>query len=75
MRSSKKSRKLSNRNARLIDDLLKEVAGKLKGNLNKATVADLIRLMELQKDVEEEQPREITVQWVEPSEEEHVSEE
>ena len=32
----------------------------------KATLGDYIRLVQLQKDLKDEQPKEITVTWVEP---------
>lgn len=54
--------------AALIDEILKRVEERLKGNDFKATVGDFIRLLEIRKALEEERPREITVRWVEPSE-------
>jgi hypothetical protein len=38
-----------------------------KGDV-KATVADYIRLVQLQKELEEDEPAEIKVTWVEPAE-------
>jgi len=46
------------------------VERKLGGEDVKATLADYIRLMQLQKELEEEEPRDITVTWVEPKSEE-----
>jgi hypothetical protein len=36
----------------------------------KATLGDYIRLVQLQKELEEEEPRDITVTWVEPEQKE-----
>ena len=36
----------------------------------KATLGDYIRLMQLQTELEEEEPKDITVTWVEPNSEE-----
>ncbi len=46
--------------------LLKNVERKLGGEDAKATLGDYIRLMQLQKELEEDEPRDITVTWVEP---------
>ena len=39
----------------------------------KATVADLIRLLQLDQELSEKKPKEIRVKWVEPGEEESAS--
>ena len=31
----------------------------------KASIGDVIRLLQLQKELEQEEPREITIQWIE----------
>jgi hypothetical protein len=49
-----------------IDDLLKKVEARLEKGDVKATVADYIRLVQLQKEMEEDEPTEIRVTWVEP---------
>lgn len=47
--------------------MLEQVASKLKENDAKATLGDYIRLVQLQKELDEdEQPREIKVTWIEP---------
>jgi len=56
---------------RLIRKLEERVVGKEEV---KATVADLIRLLQLDQELAEKKPREIRVKWVEPGEEESVSE-
>ena len=38
---------------------------KLGADSGKATLGDYIRLVQLQKELEDEEPRDITVQWVE----------
>lgn len=53
--------------ARVVKKLLKSVEKKLGGEDVKATLGDYIRLMQLQKELEEESPGDITVTWVEPS--------
>ena len=54
------------RQARVVNKLLKKVEQKLSDEEVKATLGDYIRLVQLQKDLEEDQPREIKVTWVEP---------
>lgn len=49
-----------------VDRLLSELESKIREKSFKPAVADLIRLLLLRRDLEEEQPKEITVQWVEP---------
>jgi hypothetical protein len=55
-----------NQQQKLICALVKKLGTKLRGKDAKATVGDYIRLLQLQKEMEEEQPREIQVRWVEP---------
>jgi hypothetical protein len=59
---------------RAISRLIKRIEKKLESDVAKATVADFVRLLQLQKELEEETPKEIKVTWVEPSEEESASE-
>jgi len=59
--------------AMVIANLLKKVEEKLSGNDVKATLGDYIRLIQLQKEMEEDEPREIKVTWVEPEETESDS--
>ena len=46
--------------------LLKNVEKKLGGEDVKATLGDYIRLVQLQQELEEEEPRDIKVTWVDP---------
>ena len=55
------------RQARVVKNLLKKMEDKLSEDEVKATLGDYIRLVQLQKDLEEEQPKEIKVTWVEPT--------
>jgi len=50
----------------VVEDLLVHVTGKLRGKNAKATLGDYIRLVQLRKELDEDQPREIKVTWVEP---------
>jgi hypothetical protein len=55
--------------AAVVQKLLKNVEKKLGGEDVKATLGDYIRLMQLQQELEEDEPRDITVSWVEPASE------
>ena len=49
----------------MVKQLLKKVEQKLSGDEEvKATLGDYIRLVQLQKELEEEEPKEIKVTWV-----------
>ncbi|MEO5924143.1 MAG: hypothetical protein ABIR70_09970 [Bryobacteraceae bacterium] len=54
--------------ADVVRELLEKVEKKLGGEEMKATLADYIRLVQLKKELEEDEPREIRVTWVEPPE-------
>ena len=56
--------------AAVVTKLLKNVEKKLGGDDVKATLGDYIRLVQLQQELEDEEPRDITVTWVEPKSEE-----
>ncbi len=53
-----------------MEKLLKNVEKKLGGEDVKATLGDYIRLLQLQQELEEEEPKDIKVTWVEPKSEE-----
>ncbi len=55
--------------AAVVTKLLKNVEKKLGGEDVKATLGDYIRLVQLQQELEDEEPRDITVTWVEPKSE------
>jgi hypothetical protein len=54
--------------AALVNKLLCLIERRFKKDELKATLGDFIRLLQLQKELEEEQPKEIEVRWVEPAE-------
>lgn len=58
--------------ARFIEDLLARMEEKLAEEA-KGSLADFIRLLQLQKEFEQELPREIKVRWVESHETESSS--
>ncbi|MCL5746525.1 MAG: hypothetical protein M1541_21770 [Acidobacteria bacterium] len=62
------ARSLVNKQASLINKLVNNLEEKIDANELKATLGDLIRLMQMQKELEENQPREIKVTWVETPE-------
>ena len=63
------SRRRGSRKQR-ISRLLKDIEERLDFKTNKVTLADFIRLTQLERELEEEeQPREIIVTWKEPAEE------
>jgi hypothetical protein len=52
-----------------ISRLLRDIEARLDFKTNKVTLADFIRLTQLERELEEEeQPREIIVTWKEPAE-------
>jgi hypothetical protein len=51
--------------SRVVTELLQQVEARLKKTAIKPTVAEYIRLVQLQKELEENEPRDITVMWVE----------
>jgi hypothetical protein len=52
--------------AEVVEQMLERVEQKLGEGEVKATVGDYIRLVQLHKELEEEEPGEITVRWVDP---------
>jgi hypothetical protein len=54
-----------------ISSLLTEIEGKVSAKDGKATIGDYVRLVQLERDFEEEQklqPSNLKVTWIEPSE-------
>jgi hypothetical protein len=68
-----KAQKRRRKEAALVEKVIETFEEKLNSNELKPTVGDLIRLLQLEKELEEEQPKEIKVLWVEPSEKEPAS--
>jgi hypothetical protein len=52
--------------AALVKKVLENIGQKLESNELKPTVGDFIRLLQLEKELDEESPKEIKVSWVEP---------
>jgi hypothetical protein len=51
--------------AQVVKDLLRNAAVKLKKKDSRPSLGEYIRLLQLQKELEAEEPREIRVRWVE----------
>jgi hypothetical protein len=68
------SRRSANR-ADLVDKAIQRIEEKLGSSDVKATFADFIRLLQLQKELQTDQPKEIKVTWIDPTETESASEE
>ena len=54
------------KHAQVVEELIEKVERNLAKDDAKATLGDYIRLVQLQKELEEDEPREIKVTWVEP---------
>ena len=68
-KSNKKTNDVSERGRQtLVEDLLKKMETKLGSADAKATVGDFIRLVQLSQELNDGEPREIKVTWVEPEE-------
>lgn len=52
----------------MVQQILEQVEQKITDGEVKATLGDYIRLVQLEKELEEEEPGEITVRWVDPKE-------
>lgn len=58
----------------LVEKVIQSVEANLRSHKVKATLADFIRLLHLQKELQLDRPREIKITWVETAEEESASE-
>ena len=61
-----RSRRAINK-AALVNKMIHSFEEKLEKKELKGTLGDFIRLLQLEKELEDEQPKEIEVRWVEPS--------
>jgi hypothetical protein len=61
--------------ADMVDKAIQRIEEKLGSSDVKATFADFIRLLQLQKELQTDQPKEIKVTWIDPNETESASEE
>jgi hypothetical protein len=57
------------RQKKVVGDLIKKIEEKLKDGEMRATLVDYIRLLQLQKEMEADEPRDIEVRWVESEQE------
>jgi hypothetical protein len=71
-RAAEKKRR-GRKKADLVSKFIERIEEKLESGEMKPTVGDFIRLLQLEKELTEEQPREIKVSWVEPVEQEDGS--
>ena len=51
---------------KIVQELLEKAEAKLGGDDMKLTLADYVRLVQLKRELDEDEPREIRVTWVEP---------
>ncbi|MGH9674777.1 MAG: hypothetical protein ACRD44_16485 [Bryobacteraceae bacterium] len=58
----------ASREKKVVRALIKKMEAKLAMEEVKPTVGDFLRLLQFQRELEEEEPREVTAQWVEPPE-------
>jgi len=58
----------ASREKEVVRRLIKKMEAKLAMEEVKPTVGDFLRLLQFQRELEEEEPREVTAQWVEPPE-------
>jgi hypothetical protein len=63
-RASNASSRVDKKQAEIVQKLLTKMEQKLAKDEVKASLADYIRLVQLQKELEADEPREIRVQWV-----------
>ena len=54
--------------AQVVEELIERIERNLAKDDVKATVADYVRLVQLQKELEEDKPQDIEVRWVDPEE-------
>ncbi len=66
-----KTKRAKNKKA-LVKQAIRQIGEKIESNELKPTVGDFIRLLQLEKELLEESPKEIKVSWVEAEEKEHV---
>jgi len=52
--------------ARIVRKAIESIEAKLGTDQIKGTLADLVRLLQIEKELGEDEPREVTVTWVDP---------
>jgi hypothetical protein len=70
---TEKPKRAKNKKA-LVKQAIQQFGKKLDSNELKPTVGDFLRLLQIEKELLEETPKEIKVSWVEPEEKEHAPE-
>jgi hypothetical protein len=68
-------RRRGSKRADLVERAIESIEQKLGSSDVKASFADFIRLLQLQKELQTGEPKEIKVTWVDPNEKESASEE
>lgn len=58
----------------ILDKMLKTMEGRVDAKDFRLTVAEYLRLVQVRKEIKEEQPTEVRVTWVEPTEDTFVIE-
>ena len=51
----------------VLESVVEKMQGKIEANEFKPTVADFLRLLQLEQEIGEEEPKEIKVTWVDPT--------
>jgi hypothetical protein len=51
---------------KLVEEAIAGIEHRLKDGTSPPSIGDYLKVMQLQKDIEEESPKEIKVTWVEP---------
>lgn len=51
--------------ASAIDDAIENIRGKLTTDDLRASISDLVRLIQLRKELSDEAPKQVTVRWIE----------
>jgi hypothetical protein len=51
--------------ASAIDDAIENIRGKLTTDDLRASISDLVRLIQLRKELNDEAPKQVTVRWIE----------
>jgi len=54
--------------ARIVRKAIESIEAKLGTGEMKPTLADLVRLLQIEKELDADEPREVRVRWVEPDE-------
>ena len=64
--SKEAEKKTNKRKAQVVQEIIERVEEKLAKGVEKATLGDYIKLVQLEKELEDKEPENITVTWVDP---------